>query len=328
MDKNFQSKWTENLEIIFLVSAPRSGSTWLQSMLATHPMIYSGVETFFFVAISSFIKEIEKKREIDVGLSAYLDDEKARSMLNNLFWQVVSCLPKPENKPVFFLEKTPSHVFHAQEILYIFPKAKFIHMIRDGRMVVNSVFQASKTWGGKWATQNLEREFINWKKSVTSGREIRSLIENDNQYFEVKYENLRTDTYKYLKDIFDWLNIETDDEQIRRIVEINSIDFMREKKQYFPSISAPMTKKNFQNIFPNEFIQNGNFEIGHYGLTKDQKERCDYLGGNLLIELGYGDVTQKSSHIGHMFMPKKILSIIEIITKLLNNRVKIPKNDN
>src|SRR5438876_565526 len=39
-----------DLDIVFVVGAPRSGTTWLQTMLAAHPEVASPQETYIFSA--------------------------------------------------------------------------------------------------------------------------------------------------------------------------------------------------------------------------------------------------------------------------------------
>ena len=47
--------WTNNVEMIFLVGCPRSGTTWLQAMLSSHPTVYTGPETQFFFSFSTVV---------------------------------------------------------------------------------------------------------------------------------------------------------------------------------------------------------------------------------------------------------------------------------
>ena len=313
--------WVKDIETIFLVGSGRSGTTWLQSLLSSHPRIYTGVETHFFSAISPFIKEIKNKREINVGLHAYLNESQGRELLDNLFWKVITNLPSPNERPQYFLEKTPRHVLFFEEILFIFPNTKIIHIIRDGRMVVNSCFKAAETWAGGWATNNLYKETLKWKMAINKGREAVNLLKDPKQYFEVKYEDLRENTENSLLGIFDWLNLDFNINLLNRIINENSIDFMRSKRAYFSSITVPFHNQQdeeIKKIYPDEFIQKGNYKNKEYGLSKYQKLRVDYLAGDLLIDLGYTDVRTKFSFLERFLLSRTFNKIIDYIRKFLD----------
>jgi hypothetical protein len=80
-------------------------------------------------------------------------------------------------------EKTPAHVFHMALMHEMFPKARFIHMIRDGRAVVRSLQQMS------WAPRKLRWSIKRWKTSVEAGRKAAQSLP-PGYYVEVHYEEL------------------------------------------------------------------------------------------------------------------------------------------
>ncbi|MEO1132551.1 MAG: sulfotransferase [Cyanobacteria bacterium J06639_1] len=157
--------WLRNATLIFVVGSPRSGTTWLQSLLASHPAIVSGPESHFFVSMRSLLQTFEKPQDRKLGLSAYLSPDQFYEAIANLFLQAIAQLDLPAGDHRVFLEKTPHHSQYAKYILKAFPQAKFIHLVRDARAVVASSLRISQSWGRDWAPNTVD---------TSLGRQIRA----------------------------------------------------------------------------------------------------------------------------------------------------------
>jgi hypothetical protein len=102
-------------------------------------------------------------------------------------------------------DKTPSYVKYIPIIHKIFPGAKFIHMIRDGR---DTVMSAQKKWGvNRYIYMDNYYLMKNWVNHVTLGRRA-SIDLKANQYLEVYYEELVTTPEKTIKEICNFLEEE------------------------------------------------------------------------------------------------------------------------
>ena len=89
-------------------------------------------------------------------------------------------------------EKTPQYVQHITKLAEIFPTAKFVHMIRDGR---DSAASFHRRWKRK-----PELTIFRWKKVIGEGRRQAGDLA-DGRYLEVHYEHLTTDTEAWLRKI-------------------------------------------------------------------------------------------------------------------------------
>lgn len=238
---NTRSKaaWTENLDIVFLVGAPRSGTTWLQAMLSSHPAIYTGPETFFFATFNEAEKEFLRPKERRIGLAEYLNHAEFYELIAELFWLAISALPEAPAGTKYFLEKTTNHCAYSEFILKTFPRARFIHVIRDPRAVVASILRASQGWGKNWAPTNLREATRMWSTLIRYGLRIKTLVSNPDQYIEIKYEDLRLNPSQHLFRLFSWLGLDATDDVIAEIIEANSLQKTRIGTQKFSSI--PMT---------------------------------------------------------------------------------------
>lgn len=285
-----RASWTCDVELIFLVGCPRSGTTWLQAMLACHPAIYTGPETQFFSTFAAVEKEFLRPKDRRVGLSEYFSKEAFYSVMAELFWATLSRLPPPPSIPVYFLEKTPHHCVYADFILGTFPSARFIHLIRDGRAVVSSLLRASQSWGRDWAAKTAGGATKVWSKHVREGREIARRVQHPAQYIELRYEELRRQPHQHLARLFEWLGIPADMALINAAVDANGIDRIRHSQEPFGSIPTPGGRAITPIIdaaYPAGFIGPAPYDVDAVPITRLQRLRVEYLAGSLLRELGY-----------------------------------------
>ena len=98
-------------------------------------------------------------------------------------------------------DKTPGYIEIVPQLASLFPGAKFIHFIRDGRDVAKS-FQALR-WSGRWLHDNT-REWVEamdynerWNRTALS-----------KQIFQARYEDLVLDTEKTVREICEFLGEE------------------------------------------------------------------------------------------------------------------------
>ena len=94
-------------------------------------------------------------------------------------------------------EKTPQHVQHLQSLHAVFPDAKFIHMIRDGRDCAASLHR-------RWRRRP-ELTIYRWEKVIQESR--KQAINLDGYYLELKYEEITSDPEKWMNTICDYLGL-------------------------------------------------------------------------------------------------------------------------
>lgn len=134
---------------IFVVGCPRSGTTLLQSMLASHPAVLSFPETHAFrlgigrkgVQLFSWLRRRKLLKAIakEFGIS----EPKLPLIIfrQRYVVEMLSLLDKslPGTGKKVWLEKTPEHIFYISHIQNVDPEAKFIHVTRACRDVVPSI---------------------------------------------------------------------------------------------------------------------------------------------------------------------------------------------
>ena len=111
--------------IIFIVGMPRSGTTLIESILASNEQVVSGGEMI------SMAELFKTHYEDEVSIP---DFKKIGVTYNNRI--------KPIKRDyAFFIDKLPANYYHIGLILLSMPKAKFIHIHREPWDIAISLFK-------------------------------------------------------------------------------------------------------------------------------------------------------------------------------------------
>ncbi len=139
----------ENL--IFLISQPRAGSTLLQKILGGHSNIHTISEPWIALhplvalrrtGVSAYHSHL-LAREATLNFLSYVPGgedtyfEGVRQMLNHLYTAVLG----PSGKTVF-LDKTPRYYFIVPELRRVFPRARFVFLIRNPLATFASILES------------------------------------------------------------------------------------------------------------------------------------------------------------------------------------------
>jgi hypothetical protein len=176
---------------IFIGGVGRSGTTLMRVLLDAHPRICCGPELKALPQISELFQSFlggERRMEA-YGISP--------ADLQGYFRQFVDSLTgnfrRSSGKPRW-AEKTPNNVRHMATLGTIFPDARFIHMVRDGRDVACSL--VTMNWrdirtGEKLSyTQNIASAAGYWQNIVRHAWHQASLPILRNRVIQVPYEGM------------------------------------------------------------------------------------------------------------------------------------------
>jgi hypothetical protein len=206
-------------QLVFLVGAPRSGTTWLQLLLSRSPSVVTAQETDLFnIFLRPMVSEWNRVRRSGepASLSEVLSEGDFRSLLCVASGFVFAKIAQRKPSATVVLEKTPNHVRHWREILDLWPDAHFIHIIRDPRSVVASLRAAAKSWGPGWGSSKISTICERWIAEVSDGRQIRSATDH---YQEVTFEELISDGPEVLMRILNKLGVRASLDECRRYAE-------------------------------------------------------------------------------------------------------------
>jgi hypothetical protein len=206
-------------EPVFLVGCPRSGTTLLQQMLNTHPAVAIAPETHF---IRRFWLQRRNYGEltIDSNYHGLIDDivrmpEFSEMELNADDYRTTAMSEPREYSTLFRLlleqlahrrgaavigEKTPNHLLYMPTLSDFFPRALFVHIVRDPRAVMNS-------WRNvPWSTGSLVSDAMVWRRYMAMAR--RRPPHNRARLLVVRYEGLVTDPEQTLRTVCRFIHVD------------------------------------------------------------------------------------------------------------------------
>ena len=277
---------------IFIVGAPRSGTTLLQYMLRSHPRISlpTGESQFMIplyrnAAKFGDLRQLENVREVlqeMYRISAnFLDTDlpgmrfNIETLSRELQAQGRDTIPKiiaglfeknahGEGKARWG-DKTPYYVLHLRTIKEMFPNAQIIHVIRDGRDCALSMF------GRKYDLDiyNTYHAAKYWQQYVETGQAIGQELGSD-VYYEIRYEDILADPVGAMRKICVFLEEEYND---------SLVNF---KKSSEPG-KTPLLQKT---------IQRDNAEKWRRLMTPWQIRVFESAAGDILVRNEYPVVTR------------------------------------
>lgn len=252
----------------FIIGTGRCGTTMLAQMLNTHSMICVPHELqilFEYRNNGPRLYEIfNEKKNVYFGPKDFVELIEARcphkfheyfdyrsffekqqypirnlkELVNSLYTEIAESRHKK-----IFIEQTPWYGQRIDILNELFPNAKYIHMIRDGRDV--AISYARTPWWHDDIGQNLER----WHAEVRQIIDSSNQILNPNQMLQVRYEDF----------------IEQPEVELRRICEHLGVNYeyaMLDTSTYVDySLYSKSNARNISSTALNEWRESKNAPI-------------------------------------------------------------------
>lgn len=197
---------------VFLVGSPRSGTTMLKRMINAHPWVAITRETHWIPRFYEKKKGVTEEGLVTEKLVEYLFEhrrfdqmkikrsallklvkEQPEATYASLVSQIFDNYGRRKKKPLVG-DKTPTYVRKLPVLHKLWPEARIVHLIRDGR----DVWLSMKNWrmahkaAGKfnsWKIDPLVTTAFWWKALVAMGRSDGNVLGKD-LYYDLKYEDL------------------------------------------------------------------------------------------------------------------------------------------
>ncbi len=275
---------------VFIVGCPRSGTTLLKRMVDAHPMIAITPETHW-------VPRFHRKRigvtgdglvtnELVPSLLAYhkfgnlriTADELERIAGDNptgtyagFVSRVFDLYGRHHGKQLVG-DKTPGYVQDIPLLHELWPAAKFVHLVRDGRDVCLSMQdwnRAYRTAGRAptWADDPISTTAFWWERFVRLGIEAGRALGSD-LYHEIRYEALVENPREQCERLCAFLGVAYDESMVQ---------FHEGRTRDDPALSA---KKAWRPVTQG-------MRDWRTQMQPDTVERFEAAAGSLLDELGY-----------------------------------------
>lgn len=189
---------------VFIVGMNGSGTTMLLDHLNDHPALYgfrteTKVLPYLLSGLSRFgdLNKDENYRRLWSSVAGDfsfwmangrepvpmpVDWRERPRTLGHIFDDVMRYFAARDGKSRW-CEKTPMHVLHMEQLRGLFPNARFVHIIRDGR-------DCAASFHRRWH-YNPKGAIYRWKNVVAEGRRQGARL--GSSYLEVIYEELTAD---------------------------------------------------------------------------------------------------------------------------------------
>ncbi|MSP11778.1 MAG: sulfotransferase [Chloroflexi bacterium] len=281
-------------QLVFLVGCPRSGTTYLQRLLASHPQVKTGQESHVFEYITPLlhrwradVEGIKTDARGGVSLPCYLDDAQFVEILRGFLADLLDPMVQSLSGNEIFLEKTPSHALHIPIIHELLPEAHFIHIVRDAREVVVSLLAVHKSWGKHWTPDNAAKAAQLWCDYVVTARTAAESLPRS-LFYELNYKDLVANAHGILMDIGKFLDLDWTGSMLESAITSNALE-MAQKTGGTPITVSGLAGRLRGNVVkePQGFVRKGNPGNWRTDLTLREKIQVWRVARHTMREFGY-----------------------------------------
>ena len=187
---------------IFLIGFPRSGTTFLDTILRSHPLIEVIEEKFMVKKLIDSLSQLPNG-----GLQGLKEIENDQlEKIRKTYFESLRLHIKNKNTSKLYIDKLPLNIIHVGEIIRVFPDAKFIVSLRHPCDCVLSCFMQDFELNDAMANfldlddaAHLYDDVMHLWTQYTSIFSI--------NYHEIKYENLVKNFEPTVKSILNFLKL-------------------------------------------------------------------------------------------------------------------------
>ena len=209
--KFFESNDTEEMSsdipkdkgkgLIFIIGMPRSGTTLLESIIATADDCVPGGEKIFF---SVQCQPIIYNKSTDT---------KKEDVFSRLGKDYLDIIDIQKNGRKFYIDKLPENYLYYKFIRNSLPGAKFLHIFRDPWDTATSIFKQNFQDALFWSSSffGIALQYANYEYIMKLWQS-----EKNNDILDISYEELVSDTESSINKIWDFCELEGNYDENRR----------------------------------------------------------------------------------------------------------------
>ena len=215
-----------------MVGVPRSGTTWVQRMLAAHPAAFPLLETYMFsgrVGLGALFAPVPPDAGDDApgaappGLGRLFTRGELLTETRAIArgW-IARAVPADAR---FAVEKSPWHLHELPLIAEVLPEARFVNVLRDGRDVAVSLLEARRRWSQFGSSEPAE-VLVDAARTWVTGCDLAAAAapELGERLLEVRFEELRADPAAGCRALFDHCGMASTDAEVERAVASTDLE--------------------------------------------------------------------------------------------------------
>ena len=180
-----------NRPAVFVVGAPRSGTTLMRVILDRHPHMSCGPETHFLIDLGRILTDHWQRIE-RYGFDRTYWERRIAEFFDSFQHDYADRHGKRR-----WVDKTPRYATILPLIDRLFPECQIIHLIRNGQDVMASHRR-------RWGYWKALRAANTWRTYITAARRFGQTLPTE-RYTELRYEALVTHPEETLKSLLEFL---------------------------------------------------------------------------------------------------------------------------
>lgn len=195
---------------VFIIGSPRSGTSVISHALAMHPEFWTSNESDFLIPFCDG-GPIKRAHQM-----SWDHPESGWARRCNVSYEEFAAyfgygidqlfLSRSEGKR--WIDQTPGYTMYVEHLAVMFPRARFLHILRDGRAVTNSMIHSGFDKLGmniSWAA-DFTQACKAWVVHVEKAQDFQQ--SHAGRCLQVVYESLTVDPAGMFGTIFDFLDAE------------------------------------------------------------------------------------------------------------------------
>lgn len=311
----------ENL--LFIISLPRSGSTYLQGLLSNNSLVNTCSEPWILLNYANQIKPSSIQGDFDnkLAIDAFCDykekfpDFNFRALQKNYLLSLYSPLLKDHS---YVIDKTPRYWEILNEIRELFPGSKIIVLKRNPVHVAESIF---KTWRADTFDKILkfQRDLLEGPFAI---RDFEKNHADTVSIYFLTYEALVDNTETEVEKLYNWLGIPFKNEVLeiknnRKFKGKYGDPFLNSGEEYAvakkksDSINLNKVQRKFLLGYANYLGEDFMKEYGDYQLSQEKVKKT-MIFSHYRYRSGYNKSQISENKIKYI-LKDKIYSILENI---------------
>jgi hypothetical protein len=236
---------------VFVVGCGRSGTSWVQRIVALHPSVITSQESHAYEVVYGNIAparprsipawtkvlhrhDLGAREARYVGLHWWVDRQALCGVIAGALAtrdRAPADVAEDAIEAVFdayfdaqggtsdnvLLEKTPGHLAYAGTILRRYPHAKVVEVVRDGRDVCVSMQMQALTL--RWPPSERAKQIETWTTAVRRGMQLRGDDTVADRVLLVRYEDLKADPLSEITRLYGFLGFDTAPDAIAAVAD-------------------------------------------------------------------------------------------------------------
>jgi hypothetical protein len=222
---------------IFIIGAPRSGTSILAWSLAQHTELYTENESDIFFYL---LKDGQLERAFEIAISRPDGSWLANHQIDLVQFLAylglgLNALFTATSSGLRWVDQTPANTIVVDRLAEMFPGARFLHLLRDGRRVVHSMINFHRTFGDPETAERMKQAgrlppwAVDFRDACHTWERLTRLASNfcrqhSERAFTVRNERLITDPDDAMNEVLEFLGVarEAAPVQFLRTHRINS----------------------------------------------------------------------------------------------------------